>query len=185
MQCLVEANTHYNVTYTKYVTAYLYAVFIAVVFALPAQVQFGESLCFAYIFSLLQMTTLPLFHGNFIYLAVATLSATVLPSLQIVLAIDYGYDLYGMAAFSTAYMIVQVSLYLLLRFSIIFRPRSIKQSEEGIAIASVLLWLVTGLLLVFALIDPSESSETIDKYVYMVHYTTIFVLSVVNSRMRV
>jgi hypothetical protein len=185
MECSVEVNTNYNVTYTKYVAAYLYAVFIAVVFALPVQVQFGESVCFAYTFSLLQMTTLPLFQGNRIYLVVATLSATVLPSLQMVLAIDFGYDINGMIAFSTAYMVVQVSLYLLLRFSLIFRPRSIKKSEEWITIASVLLWLVTGLVLVFALIDPSESPATIDKYVYMVHYTPIFVVSVICSRMRV
>jgi len=185
MECSTEDNTHYNLSHTKYVTAYLYAGFIAVVFALPGQVQYGESLCFAYIYSLLQMTTLPLFKGNRIYLAVATLAATVLPSVQIVLAIDSNNDLNGVIAFSVAYILVQVGLYILLRSSLILRPRAIKKWDERVALASMLIWLVTGLVLVFAVIDESEAQTPLEKYVFIAHYTTMFVLTTVNSRIRV
>ena len=158
----------------KFVELFLYLSFVCIAYSMPSYVPYGESLAFAYVFSLTQIMTLQLFHMHKLFLWITVIFATLIPSMQISMAVDNSYSLSTMVWFGGAYMTKEVVFY-------IHIPRKRDTWNDGIVVlGSVATWLLSGLAIYFV-IDLSRNEEPVEKVLYIVNLSTLFVLSRVNT----
>ena len=158
----------------KFVELFLYLSFVCIAYSMPSYVPYGESLAFSYTFSLTQIMTLQLFHMHKLFLWITVIFATLIPSMQISMAVDNSYSLSTMVWFGCAYMTKEVVFYIHL-------PRKRDTLNDGIVVlGSVATWLLSGLAIYFV-IDLSRNEEPVEKVLYIVNLSTLFVLSRVNT----
>ena len=158
----------------KFVELFLYLSFVCIAYSMPSYVPYGESLAFAYVFSLTQIMTLQLFHMHKLFLWITVIFATLIPSMQISMAVDNSYSLSTMVWFGGAYMTKEVVFY-------IHIPRKRDTWNDGIVVlGSVATWLLSGLAIYFV-IDLSRNEEPVEKVLYIVNLSTFFVLSRINT----
>ena len=165
---------------------FLYLTFCTIAYYIPGEVPFGQSLVFAYIFCMMQMTTMYLFNGNKQNLALAVVSAIALPSWQILGAITMNYTLDIMASCSVIYMGRELFLYITIRGnSIFYRPMVVKSAHDKGAIFMLVVWAASGIALYFIVIDPYREQTVTDKVLYIIHFTPLFWLCNINVKNRV
>ena len=163
----------------KWVELFLCATFCVVVFIIPENVAFAESIVFGYIFLLLQMAALPLLNGHKRILLCSTVFVIVVPTSQFLscIASEYTKDMAVMYGF--AYVVKELILYLTIRAGVLQRPRSPKSYDKSIAVA-LLAWATIGCFVHYVIPDDPSQITVYAKILHILHYTPLFFMLHVN-----
>jgi hypothetical protein len=95
--------------------ACVYIGFIVTVFVIPDHIAFGESLCFAYTYNMMQVMQLRHFKHNKYALITGVVFAFAAPTTQIFLVMVGGYNASLDKVFGELYMCKEIILYMFMR----------------------------------------------------------------------
>jgi hypothetical protein len=141
--------------------------------------MFGESLCFAYTYAMVQMIEVALFRGKYIGTCILIIFAFILPTLQILKAIQNKYTIEMDHLYGELYMGKEIVLYLSTRVKSNRRIHSNRLFHDNVVSVIICVWVV--LEIVFSFKDINTSYRTVsDKLLYIARFAPIFLMVVVN-----
>ena len=104
-----------------FITVVLYTCFCVSCAVVPGSIRFGPSLCFAFIFSMIQMIQVTLFMQREgvlreVMMCTTLCAAAILPSMQIYIVTQMGYSEERGNLFDYAYMFKEIALHITIRY---------------------------------------------------------------------
>lgn len=168
-----------------WVQVYEYIGFCFLSFYIPPQVQFGQSVVFAYLFCMLQMAGITQFDGTRNLFVCIALFTTIVPSVQILCCIMSTYTKDVMVVCGCMYMAKEILLLIPVRGSLTHRSSNAQLLYGKGSIAMVAVWLLTGIILHSFFMDEYSEQTMMEKILFIIHYTPLFWISNANTQLRV
>jgi hypothetical protein len=142
------------------VSCFLYIAFCVSCVIIPDSIHFGESLCFAYIFSMMQMIEVAFFiRGDnllsLVLMCVTLFTASVMPTTQIFLVMEGGYSKETRDMYSYVYMLKEVVLHIVMRYNAVKAPCISRATYAFI----VCIWAITETVFYFSVGDNEYESD--------------------------
>lgn len=164
------------------VTLFLYICFCVSCSMIPDSVLFGESLCFAYIFSMMQMIEVAFFiRGenlhSLLLMCVTLFTASVMPTIQMYQVMTGGYSREIGDMCSYIYMLKEVGMYLAMRDSTV-RGQSITQISYTLI---VLIWVIIETVFFFSIGDSLDYEGAIKKAVSVARLAPQFFMALITT----
>ena len=160
-----------------FVSFFLYACFSVSVFVIPDSIASGESLSFAFTFSMMQMVEVALFlrfenWSHFLLLCLSLSTASVLPSLQIFLVMQGQYSMQIQNICGYVYMLKELVLFSMSRGNLINIPYL--QRAHYIVLT---VWVLVETSFLF-LTSEFESEKNVSlKMLYLLRLTPLFCMA--------
>ena len=173
-KCVLQKQTEMQA-----LTFSLFIAFCVSAFIIPDSVMFGESLCFVYTYAMLQMLQVALFTGNSCGTLILAIFATVLPILQLLKAIQNNYTIGDDNLYGELYMGKEILLYMITKNTDTKRVYTRRHVQDRLVVAVVTLWVVMDIVFFLKDINMSYRTTT-DKCLYIIRFTPVFLMSVVN-----
>jgi hypothetical protein len=161
----------------SFVTLFLYGCFFVSVFVIPDSISSGESLSFAFTFSMMQMVEVALFMRfeslyNFLFLVLSLSTACVLPTLQIFLVMqgEYSVDIQNICGY--IYMFKELMLFFMSKGNLDKRPNL---HRAHILVLSV--WGVFEAVFIFIESDFENEKNSMEKLMKISRLTPLFCMA--------
>lgn len=160
-----------------FVTFFLYACFAASVFIIPDSISSGESLSFAFTFSMIQMVEVSLFMRfeswlNFFLLCLSLVTASVLPTMQIFLVMQGEYSQLIQNICGYVYMSKELVL--------VFTSRSIFMKSHNLRRAHIVVlsvWVIFEILFLVLIGELEYEKNTWQKLLCLARLTPFFCMA--------
>jgi hypothetical protein len=157
-----------------FVSIFIFTCFCVSAFVIPESISFGESLCFAFTFSMMQMVELGLFlrHDgwkNSCVLCMSLCSGCVLPSVQIYLVMQGEYTSPFENICGYLYMVKEILLFLLVR-------NSLQKVLVRVHLMIIVIWTVSEIIFLILSVE-SYSKDTLDKVIYVLRLSPLFCMA--------
>jgi hypothetical protein len=157
----------------------LFLSFCVASFIIPHSVMFGESLCFAYTYAMVQIIEVAMFEGNFIGTCILLVFALILPLSQILKGIQNQYMMEIDNIYGELYMGKEILLYWYVTSTSRRRIHFDKRSRDNMVSSIICTWIL--LEIVFSCQGISTSYKTIgEKFLYIARFAPAFSMVVVN-----
>jgi hypothetical protein len=167
-----------NFSNMKLFVFFLYIGFCIASFAIPDSVAFGESLCFAYSYAMVQVLEVALFTGNAKFLVIGIVFASVLPTLQILQGLQNSYTTLIDNIYAELYMSKEIILYMLQR-NRHSNGAIDRQGHDSIVTLFVYIWILMDLI--FWTLETNAAYKTfLQKSIYIARFSPVYWMAVIN-----
>jgi hypothetical protein len=157
----------------------LYIGFCVSAFLIPDSVMFGESLCFAYTYAMVQVLGVALFTGGRYGVVCGAIFACVLPTAQILQALQNTYTAEIDNIYGELYMGKEILFYLNLRRSYVKKNGIDRHHADIMVSVCVFIWLLMHLM--FWFIEPNRLYKTAqDKIFCIISLSPSFWMALIN-----
>ena len=158
---------------------FLYFGFCTASFFIPDSVGFGESLCFAYTYAMVQVLEVALFKGSRTFAIIGVLFASVMPTLQILQGLQNSYSVAADNVYGELYMGKEILLYVMQTKHQIDKRSTDKCRRDSIVSFLVFTWVLFDLIFWFS--DTVSAYKTVlEKCMYIARFSPVFWLTIVN-----
>ena len=158
---------------------FLYFGFCTASFFIPDSVGFGESLCFAYTYAMVQVLEVALFRGSRTFAIVGVLFASVLPTLQILQGLQNSYSTAADNVYGELYMAKEIMLYIIHGKYQPDKTIADKCRRDSIVSYLVFTWVLFDLVFWFSNTDAVYKT-VLEKSMYIARFSPVFGLAIVN-----
>ena len=167
-----------------YVSLFLYVTFCVSCAIIPDSIPFGQSLCFAYIFSMVQMIEVSFFiRGenvrSLMLMCVTLFTASVMPTTQIYLVMTGECSRAAMDMYSYVYMLKEVVLHMVMRDNAVKAPCISRATFASI----ICIWVITETVFFFTGDKYAylEEKGPLDKAIITARLTPQFFITFINT----
>jgi len=146
---------------------------------IPDSVLFGESLCFAYTYAMVQVLGVALFTGDRYGLVVGAIFACILPTAQILQGLQNTHTAWIENIYRELYMGRELLFYLRMRNIQIKKFGVDRQGQDILVSLFVFTWLMFDML--FWFIEPNRLYKTTpEKMLFIVYLSPPFWMALIN-----
>jgi hypothetical protein len=158
---------------------FLYFGFCTASFFIPDSVGFGESLCFAYTYAMVQVLEVSLFKGSLVFVSVCAFFASVMPTLQILQGLQNSYSVAVDNVYGELYMGKEIMLYVMHTKYHVNKPNTDRCRRDSIVSFLLFMWVIFDLLFWFS--DTVAAYKTVfEKSMYIARFSPVFGLAMIN-----
>ena len=143
--CSYDENRNTNQIFALF----LYFGFCTASFFIPDSVGFGESLCFAYTYAMVQVLEVALFKGSRTFAIVCAFFASVMPTLQILQGLQNSYSVAADNVYGELYMGKEILLYAMQTKYQIDKRSTDKGRMDSIFSFLIFMWVLFDIFLIF------------------------------------